>query len=833
MSPRKRILIVGGVAGGASAAARARRLSEEAEIVLFERGEHVSFANCGLPYHIGGTITDRDRLLVQTPKGMRERFRIDVRTRSEVTRISRDQRRVTVRSLETGEESREPYDVLILSPGAEPLRPPIPGADHQRVFTLRNLHDMDAIKRVVDESSPDRAVVVGGGYIGLEMAEALRHRDVGVTLVEMADQVFVAADPEMVTPIHQQLQSHGVDLRLGTSITAIHEENGQLKTVLSSGQAVECQLVILAVGVRPEVALAREAGIEIGPTGGIVVDAHQRTSDPNVYAVGDAVEVTHLVDGRKTLLPLAGPANRQGRIAADNALGRASQYTGSQGTAICKVFDLAIGMTGMSEKALKQADIECEKVYVHPANHAGYYPGAVQISLKLLFDPGSGRILGAQAVGAAGVDKRIDVLAVALRAGLTVHDLAQQELSYAPPYGSAKDPINYAGFVAANVLDGDAKLCHVEDVLHPDQSQMLLDVRTPAETEAGTIPGAKSVPVDELRERLDELPRDRELLVFCHVGLRGYIACRILAQHGFACRNLSGGYKTYRAATTVKVAAERTELEAVGTEEIADDTGERTPISTSEERVRPEIVKEIDARSLQCPGPIVKLKAELDAVAEGQAVAIVASDPGFPSDVAAWCESTGNRLLDISTDNGACRATIVRLSRPAPAVSAEATLGVSSKNKTIVVFSGDLDKALAGFVIANGAAAMGSRVTMFFTFWGINVLRKSRGMRVKKNPIERVFGWMMPRGADRLKLSKMNMGGMGAAMIKGIMQRKNVDSLPEMIRSAQAAGVRLIACSMSMGLMGIHREELIDGVEEGGVALYLNQAEAGNVNLFI
>jgi NADPH-dependent 2,4-dienoyl-CoA reductase/sulfur reductase-like enzyme/peroxiredoxin family protein/rhodanese-related sulfurtransferase/TusA-related sulfurtransferase len=827
MSERKRIVIVGGVAGGASAAARARRLSEDAEIVIFERGEHISFANCGLPYHIGGTIAERDRLLVQTPEGMRKRFRIDVRTRTEVLRIDREARNVAVRHLETGQESSEPYDVLILSPGAEPLRPPIPGADSPGVFTLRNLQDMDAINQAVGKADPRHAVVVGGGYIGLEMVEALRNRGLGATLVEIEKQVFVAADPEMVAPVHQQLEQHGVDLRLGTSVTAIREEEDHLSVILSTGESVPSGLVVLAVGIRPEAELARDAGLEIGPTGGIVVDPHMRTSDPQIYAVGDAVEVTHLVGAAKALIPLAGPANRQGRIAGDNALGRESLYSGSQGTAICKVFDLAIGMTGLSEKSLKQAGAPHEKVYVHPSSHAGYYPGATQISLKLLFEPESGRILGAQAVGAESIDKRIDVIAVALRAGLTVRDLAEQELSYAPPYGSAKDPVNYAGFVATNVLEGDARLCHVEDVAAPGESRFLLDVRTPTEVEAGTIPGAVNVPLDELRERLGELPQDKEILAFCQVGLRGYLACRILSQHGFTCRNLSGGYKTYRAAVGMLAKEESPKRE------IVEDTGQQTPVAKTAEVKQFEIVQEIDARGLQCPGPILKLRTELDRIAEGQAVTIVAGDPGFPSDVAAWCESTGHRLLEIAPKNGACQATILKQARPAPAAAPAGTPAGQPKSATLVLFSGDLDKALAGFIIANGAAAMGSDVTMFFTFWGLNILRKPEKVHVAKNLVERMFGWMMPRGADRLKLSKMNMGGMGAAMIKGIMRKKNVAMLPELIRTAREAGVRLVACSMSMDLMGIRREELIDGIEEGGVAMYLNRAETGNVNLFI
>ena len=455
MAENRRVVIVGGVAGGASAAARVRRLSETAKITMFERGRDISFANCGMPYHIGGRIAERERLLVQTPEAMRKQYNIDVRTGCEVVSIQRDAKTVTVREVDSGRRFEEPYDALILSPGAEPFRPPIPGADSKRVFTLRSLEDMDRIQAAVGSTQNRRAVVIGGGYIGLEMTEALRQRGLEVTLVELARQVFVAADPEMAAPLHRQLEMHGVDLRLGTSVASIAEKDETLELRLNNGETLECGIVILSVGVRPEVKLAREAGLAIGPAGGIEVDAHMRTTDPNIYAVGDAVEVVHYVGGQKVLLPLAGPANRQGRIAADNAMGRPSIYKNSQGTAICKVFDVAIGMTGLSETQLRKLGRHYEKVYVHPASHAGYYPGASRISLKLLFDPQNGKVLGAQAVGADGVDKRIDLAAMAIRAGLTVEDLAEQELCYAPPYGSAKDPINYAGFVASNVMSGD------------------------------------------------------------------------------------------------------------------------------------------------------------------------------------------------------------------------------------------------------------------------------------------------------------------------------------------------------------------------------------------
>ena len=546
-NPKKRILIVGGVAGGASAAARARRLSEDAEIVIFERGQHVSFANCGMPYHVGGAIQDRDRLLVQTPEGLKARYRIETRLETEVVSVDLKKKTLIARAKD-GTEKTEPYDVLILSPGAEPARPAIPGSDHPRVFTLRSMADMDAIKAAVDglKGAPARALVVGGGYIGLEMAEAFRARGLDVTLLELSGQVFLPADPEMAASLHDHLREKGVDLRLGVSATAFAPSGDGLRAELSTADALECSLALIAVGVKPESALARQAGLEIGPKGGIVVDERMRSSDPNVYAVGDAVEVAEFVTGEKGPIPLAGPANRQGRIAADNIFGRASVYRRTQGTAICKVFDMTVGVTGLNEKALKRLGRAYEKVYIHPAHHAGYYPGATQLSVKLIFDPASARLLGAQVVGREGVDKRLDVLAMALRAGMTVQDLQDLELSYAPPYGSAKDPVNYAGFVASNALSGDVKLWHAES-MPPKPEQILLDVRTAGEFSSGSIPGAVNIPVDELRDRLGELPKDRELLVFCQVGLRGYLACRILAQKGFACRNLSGGFKTYRA----------------------------------------------------------------------------------------------------------------------------------------------------------------------------------------------------------------------------------------------------------------------------------------------
>ncbi|MFQ2132187.1 FAD-dependent oxidoreductase [Aeromonas hydrophila] len=558
----KRILIVGGVAGGASAAARARRLSEEAEIVMFERGEFVSFANCGLPYHIGGDIPNRDALLLQTPQSFKRRFNVDVRVFHDVIEIDKAGKSLLVRNLLTGEERREAYDVLLLSPGAAPIRPPFPGIDSPGVHTLRNIPDMDRILAALAHDQPRHVTVVGGGFIGLEMMEALHQRKLDVTLLELSDQVMAPVDKEMANMLHARIREEGIDLRLRTGLSAIEsldvlaektaavatEQRGGLRLTLSDGTRLDTGLLILAIGVKPETLLAAKAGLELGPRGGIKVDAAMRTSDPFIYAVGDAVEETDFVTGESVLIPLAGPANRQGRIAADNMLGRAETYKKTQGTAICKLFDLAVASTGLNEKRLLQLGLPFEKAYVHPGSHAGYYPGAHPVSLKLLFAP-DGKIYGAQAIGKDGVDKRIDVLAVAQRAGLTVFDLQDLELTYAPPFGSAKDVINMAGFVASNHLKGDTLLCHAAEVEARHPHQQVLDVRNGPELDKlGRIPGALHIPLDELRGRLHELPKDKELLISCQVGLRGHVACRLLSQHGFKVKNLSGGFKTWQMA---------------------------------------------------------------------------------------------------------------------------------------------------------------------------------------------------------------------------------------------------------------------------------------------
>lgn len=551
-----KILIVGGVAGGASAAARARRLSEEAQIIMFERGPFVSFANCGLPYHIGGDITDRSKLLLQTPESFLARFNVDVRVFNEVTQINRIEKTVTVKNLADGSEYTESYDFLLLSPGAGPIVPPIPGIKNPLTHSLRNIPDMDNILASIKNNTPAHATIIGGGFIGLEMMEAFHQLGIKTTLVEMAEQVMTPVDREMAGIAHAEIRAQGIDLRLGVALKAIEfkaasgdcqDKTGSLDLSLSNGETLTTDILIMAIGVRPETTLAKQAGLTIGELGGIYTTPSMQTSDPFIYAVGDAVEEKDFVFGKQTLVPLAGPANRQGRMAADNMLGRQETYQGTQGTAICKIFDLAVGATGKNEKQLKRDGINYQKVFVHTASHASYYPGAEIVSFKMLFEPTSGKILGAQAVGKDGVDKRIDVMAVAQRAGMTVEQLQHLELSYAPPYGSAKDVINQAAFVAMNLIKGDAKAIHFDEIDQLSDQQLLLDVRNPNElTSVGSLPGAINIPVDQLRSRMSELPKDKEIIIYCQVGLRGNVAYRQLVNCGYKARNLIGGYRTYK-----------------------------------------------------------------------------------------------------------------------------------------------------------------------------------------------------------------------------------------------------------------------------------------------
>lgn len=546
-----KLLIIGGVAGGATAAARARRLDETAEIILFERGEYISFANCGLPYYIGKIIKERESLLVTTAEAFKARYDIDIRPFSEITKIDRDNRKVTVKEIKTGSTYSESYDKIILSPGAEPLRPPLEGINLDHIYSLRSIPDSDCIKAHVEERKPESAVIVGGGFIGLEMAENLVHRGIKVTIVEMLDQVMAPVDYEMASIVHAHLREKGVSLILGDGVKSFSKAGDGIKVTTGKGTEVLCDMVILSIGVRAESVLAKEAGLEIGKRGGIIVDSGMRTSDPDIYAAGDAVELRDFVSGFPAMTALAGPANKQARIAADNAMGRSAVFRGTMGTAVAKIFDLTVASAGNNEKTLKQNNMPYMASYTHSGSHAGYYPDAEMMAVKLIFSPGSGRILGAQIVGGRGVDKRIDVIATAIHGSMTVYDLEELELAYAPPFSSAKDPVNVAGFVAANILKGDVQTLNWDDLNETDtESGVLIDLRDKTELdESGTIAGSLHIPVNELRGRLNELDKSKNYIPYCAIGLRGYLGYRILAQNGFKAKNLSGGYKTYKVTT--------------------------------------------------------------------------------------------------------------------------------------------------------------------------------------------------------------------------------------------------------------------------------------------
>ena len=811
-------LIIGGVAGGATVAARLRRMDEKANIILFERGKYVSYANCGLPYYIGDTINNREKLFVQTAKGFTDRFRIDIRTEQEVTAIRPDKKEVEIKNLSTGETYTETYDKLVLSPGAEPLRPGIEGIGSKKIFTLRNVPDTDTIKNYVNTENPKRASVVGGGFIGLEMAENLHDLGIQVDVVEMANQVMAPLDFSMAAIVHRQLTDKGVGLHLEDGVSRFEEKDGGVTVHLRSGKQIATDMVLLSIGVRPETKLAKDAGLAIGERGGITVNDYMQTSDADIYALGDAVEVRHLVTGQPALIPLAGPANKQGRIVADNIVfGNKEKYPGSIGTSIAKVFDLTVATAGANAKLLQRNNIPYISSYTHGASHAGYYPGAVPLSIKILFAPENGKLLGAQIVGFNGVDKRIEMLAQVIQRGGTVHDLTELEHAYAPPYSSAKDPVNMAGFVAENILNKKSRIIQWRELAELPADTIRIDVRTHDEYKLGTIPGFINIPVDELREHLDELPKEKPIVVTCAVGLRGYLAYRILVQNGFKhVRNLSGGYKTWSVATAPikEIVSHKPEI----------------PESTSYENSDSQInLLKVDACGLMCPGPVMQLKKNYKALKIGEQLQITATDQAFGKDVTSWCKMTGAELVALENKNGVVAATIRKQEKTA---SCEISRN-NADNKTLIVFSDDLDKALASFVIANGAASTGKKVTMFFTFWGLNVIKKQHKPTVTKDIFGKMFGWMLPTHSGKLKLSKMNMGGAGSWMMRLIMKRKRIDSLESLIQQAIDNGVEMIACTMSMDVMGVQKEELMDNVTLGGVASYLERAEEANVNLFI
>lgn len=789
-----KIIIIGGGASGASCAARLRRLSEDAEILIIEKTNEISIANCGLPYYVSGVINDREKILVSTPEKFKSWFNIDVKLNSEVVEILKDEKAVL---LNNGEKIN--YDKLVLAQGASPIVPPFEGMDKSKVFSVRNLADADKIKNFVEKNNAQKAAVIGGGFIGIEMAENLVEMGLDTTLIELSNQILAPVDEEIAAVAQNEMRDNGVNLVLSDGVKKFDGN----KIILNSDKEIEFDIVIMAIGVRAETTLAKNCGLEVNR--GILVDEHMQTSNPDIYAAGDSVEIKDFVTGDNTLIPLAGPANRQGRIIADNICQIPSVYKNSQGSSVLKVFGLTVAGVGNNEKQLKQKQIPYWKTFTFGRSHAGYYPDSTQTLYKLLFSP-EGKILGAQAVGQEGVEKRIDVISSIMRNQGTVQDMLDSELCYAPPYSSAKDPVNILGMNADNILRGFVKPAYHEDL----QDSYLIDVRAPIAYQTKTIENAVNLPIYELRTRLNEVPTDKKVILFCNTGYTSYNAARILSQKGFNnVYSFMGGIELYKELTKNKqgkTAAKTTVMACT------------SPAS--------DVIK-IDACGLQCPGPIMKVSKALETASQGDIFEVTSTDRGFKSDIGAWCQTTGNNLIDLKQDKVKITAVIQK-----GGVSSENKIISNTTGQTIVVFSNDLDKAIASFIIANGAKAAGKNVTMFFTFWGLNILRKPDA-NIKKGFIDKMFGIMMPKGAEKLTLSKMNMGGLGSLMMKWVMKNKNVSTLSELIRQAQDSGIRFIACNMSMDVMGIKPEELIDGVEIGGVAKYIAETNSASSNLFI
>ena len=801
-----KVVIVGGVAAGAGAAARLRRLDENAQIVLLERGEYISYANCGLPYHLGGVIAERERLLVIPAAKFAERFRVEVRTGSEAVALDPAAKTLTVRH--GGETYQESYDQLLLATGSSPIVMELPGSDPERVFQFWTIPDLDRVLARV-EAGAKSAVVVGAGFIGLEVAENLRKRGVAVTVVELAGQVLPTVDPEMSSYLAAELQRLGVALELGRKVTAF-EQGDDYRAVLDDGRKIPADLVVMSVGVRPNSDLARAAGLRLGARGHIVVDSQLRTSAEGIFAAGDVIELPDPISGAPAAVPLAGPANRQARIAADNLAGGHSVYRGSYGTAVIQIGGLTAASVGWTERRLQAQKLPYRKIYTHPGSNASYYPGGSPLHLKLLFAP-DGRILGAQAVGARGADKRVDVIATAMRRGCSAPELAELETAYAPPYNSAKDPVNYLGMVAGNVLSELSDPVYVEAL--PEGAQ-LVDVREPEEFATGSIPGALNLPLGQLRERLAELDPQRPVVTFCQVGLRGYLAERILKQRGFRCGNLSGGMLTYRAVNFKLAPA-------------APVAPPPPPPPAGEGR------RTLDVRALACPGPVVRLRRELDELPAGGELHLLASS-SFAPDLTSWLQASGQQLLGLKL--GAEELEAVIRKRPAaagPASSSAPTGNGAGKQAAIILFSNDFDKVTAALIVACGMAASGTRVSIFFTFWGLSVLRRESSPAVRKSLLGKMFGFMLPRGVRHLALSRMNFGGAGTALLKGLMAKHGVPATAELLSQARELGVRFIACEMAMQLLGLSREELIEVDEVAGVARFAELARNSGTSLFI
>ena len=808
----KKVLIVGGVAGGASTATRLRRLDENLEIIIFEKGEHVSFANCGLPYHIGEVIENRESLLVQTPESLKARFNLDVRVNSEVIEVNGEDKKVKVKT-KNGEEYEENFDFLVLSPGAKSLFPSIKGIERNKIFTLRNINDMDKIKAEIKNSNIKKATVVGGGYVGVETAENLKHLGIDTTLIEAAPHILGSFDSEISNILEFELVNNGLKLMTSEKVVEFQEAENEIIIKLESGKTVTTDIVILSIGVSPDTKFLQNSGINLGEKGHILVNENLETNLKGVYALGDSILVKNYLTNQDVAIPLAGSANRQGRIVAGNIVGRNEKYKGSLGTAIVKIFELTAASTGLNERTLKQLNIPYEKIYLHPNNHVAYYPGASPISIKALYNKENKKILGAQALGVSGVDKFIDVIATSIKFKATIDDLSELELAYAPPFLSAKSPANMLGFIGQNIEDGLLEQVFMEDLKNYNEKEnIILDVREELELIGGKFDNSINIPLSELRKRYNELPKDKEIWTYCAVGLRGYIASRFLSQKGYKVKNLAGGIKSRE-----KVILKAKEEENINKES-------NSNIGKEEDY--------LDLSGLSCPGPLVKIKEKIDKLQENEELKVKVSDPGFYNDIQAWSKVTKNPLLSLDKKDGLTYATLQKGKTSKVIEKNHENMIIEDKsNMTMVVFSGDLDKAIAAFIIANGALTMGKKVTMFFTFWGLSILKKKN--LSKKNFIEKMFAMMLPKNSKDLPVSKMNFFGIGAKMIRSIMRKKNIMSLEELIKKAIDSGVNITACTMSMDVMGINKEELIDGINYGGVGQYLGEAEKSNNNLFI
>lgn len=809
----KKVLIVGGVAGGASTAARLRRLDENLEIIMFERGEYVSFANCGLPYHIGGVIQNRESLLIQTPESLKARFNLDVRVNSEVVGVNGKDKKVKVKT-KNGEEYEENFDFLVLAPGAKSILPVVKGIENKKIFTLRNINDMDKIKAEIKNYNVKKATVVGGGYVGIETAENLKHLGIDTTLIEAVPHILASFDSEISNILEYELINNGINLLTSEKVIEFQEDKDEVIIKLESGKSVAADMVILSIGVNPDTKFLQNSGINLGERGHILVNEKLETNIDGIYALGDSIIVKNYITNQDVAIPLAGPANRQGRIVAGNIVGRNEKYKGSLGTAIIKIFELTGASTGLNERSLKQLNIPYEKVYLHPNNHATYYPGATEISIKALYNKENRQILGAQAVGISGVDKFIDVIAISIKFKATIDDLTELELAYAPPFLSAKSPANMLGFIGQNIEDNLLEQVFMKDLENYNEKEtIILDVREKLELISGKLNDSINIPLSELRKRYTELPKDKEIWTYCAVGLRGYIASRFLTQKGYKVKNLAGGIKIE-------------EKELIKTQEETFSNKENSDYNVDKED------EYLDLSGLSCPGPLVKIKEKIDKLQGSEKLKVKVSDPGFYNDIQAWSKVTKNSLLSLDKKDGLTYATLQKGQASKVVVKEQENVIIEdNSNMTMVVFSGDLDKAIAAFIIANGALTMGKKVTMFFTFWGLSILKKKN--LAKKSFIEKMFAMMLPKNSQDLPVSKMNFFGIGAKMIRSVMKKKNIMSLEELMKKAKDLGVNITACTMSMDVMGISKEELIDGINYGGVGQYLGEAEKSNNNLFI